>query len=220
MKFLLLTTIAGLALSPIAYAQDVNAPSTNMPNASTANSSGQKNESVRQHIQDSLQKAGFTDIEIRPEAFLIDAKDKSGNPVAISVTPNSIDEVSYQDTTGSTQRAPQDSQNSGGIFTSVQPEDKLSSNLVGLTVYNNDNQDIGVIKDISVDQKGVRAFILGVGGFLGMAADRYVAVTPSAVKVSYSDSDKKWHATLNASADQLKSAPEFKYSGPWKASKM
>jgi hypothetical protein len=39
------------------------------------------------------------------------------------------------------------------------------------------------------------------------------------VKVSYNTSDKKWHATMNATADQLKAAPEFKYSGRWDASK-
>jgi len=37
--------------------------------------------------------------------------------------------------------------------------------------------------------------------------------------VSYSDSDKKWHASMNATTDQLKAAPEFKYSGRWTANK-
>ena len=59
---------------------------------------------------------------------------------------------------------------------------------------------------------------MSVGGFLGMG-EHYVAVSPSAVKVSYNSSEKKWHASMNASADQLKAAPEFKYSGRWDASK-
>jgi hypothetical protein len=46
-----------------------------------------------------------------------------------------------------------------------------------------------------------------------------VAVNPAAVKVSYDSSSKKWHASMNASADQLKAAPEFKYAGRWDASK-
>jgi hypothetical protein len=49
--------------------------------------------------------------------------------------------------------------------------------------------------------------------------EHYVAVNPSAVKVSHNGSDKKWHASMNASADQLKAAPEFKYAGRWDASK-
>ena len=41
-----------------------------------------------------------------------------------------------------------------------------------------------------------QAYIVSVGGFLGMA-DRHVAINPSDLKVSYNDSDKKWHATMN-----------------------
>ena len=58
-----------------------------------------------------------------------------------------------------------------------------------------------------------QAYIRSVGGFLGMA-DRHVAINPSDLKVSYNDSDKKWHATMNNTAEQLKSAPELKYNGP------
>jgi len=56
----------------------------------------------------------------------------------------------------------------------------------------------------------VNGYVIGVGGFLGMG-DHYVAVRPSAVKLSYDAKDKKWHASMDASADQLKAAPEFKY---------
>jgi hypothetical protein len=63
-----------------------------------------------------------------------------------------------------------------------------------------------------------QAYIVSVGGFLGLG-EHYVAVSPSAVKVSYNSTDKKWHASMNASADQLKAAPEFKYAGRWDASK-
>lgn len=206
MRLLLLTTVAGLALSPFAYAQTMKAPAP-------------KNENVQQQVKANLQQAGFTDIKIRPESFLINAKDKSGNPVTISVDPNSIEEVTmYQDQSPSASNQSATQNSSTGMFTTVPSNDKLSSNLVGLNVYNNANQDIGKIKDVSVDQNGVRAYILAVGGFLGMG-DRYVAVNPSAVKVIYNDSDKKWHATMDANADQLKSAPEFKYTGPWEASK-
>jgi hypothetical protein len=50
---------------------------------------------------------------------------------------------------------------------------QLSSNIVGLSVYNNKDK-IGDIKDIAMDNSGVRAYILSVGGFLGMGA-HYVA---------------------------------------------
>ena len=86
----------------------------------------------------------------------------------------------------------------------------MSSKIVGLDVYNKTNQDIGTIKDIAFNSNGVRAYIVGVGGFLGLG-DHYVAVRPSALQVSYNAAEKKWHAAMDTNADQLKKAPEYKY---------
>jgi len=108
--------------------------------------------------------------------------------------------------------APHVTANSSDMFASVPPSDELSSKVVGLEVYNSQNQDIGKIKDIAFDpQGGVKAYIVAVGGFLGMG-DRYVAVNPSAIHVSYDSNAKKWHAAMNTDSAQLKSAPEYKYS--------
>ena len=57
-----------------------------------------------------------------------------------------------------------------------------------------------------------------VGGFLG-TDERYIAVNTVDFEESYIGSDTKWHARMNATADQLKSAPVFKYSGRWNAGK-
>ena len=54
-----------------------------------------------------------------------------------------------------------------------------------------------------------QGFLRHVGGFLGMG-DHYVVVRPSAI--SFNAKDDKWHAIMNANADQLKAAPEYKYS--------
>jgi hypothetical protein len=99
----------------------------------------------------------------------------------------------------------------GGMFTTVQPTDRLSSEVIGLDVYNNANQDIGTIKDIAYSGANVKAYIVAVGGILGVG-DHYVAVSPSDLKVSYDETAKKWHANMDTTADQLKSAPAFTYS--------
>jgi sporulation protein YlmC with PRC-barrel domain len=106
----------------------------------------------------------------------------------------------------------------GQHFIKLTEEAKLSSNLVGLDIVNSNNDTVGTIKDVAMDQTGIKAYILSVGGFLGMGT-HYVAVVPSEVKVMYKDSDKKWHGTINATKDELKAAPEFKYEGMWNASK-
>jgi sporulation protein YlmC with PRC-barrel domain len=107
----------------------------------------------------------------------------------------------------------------GPNFIQVQSADMLTSNVVGLDIYNSQNDDIGKVQDVAVDpSKKVTGYILSVGGFLGMGT-HYVAVNPDALMVNYDAQSKAWKATMNATKDQLKSAPEFKYEGQWTASK-
>jgi hypothetical protein len=118
-----------------------------------------------------------------------------------------------------TQTAAQPVPNEGPNFIQVQSANMLSSNVVGLDIYNSQNNDIGKIQDIAFDSsKQVTAYILSVGGFLGMGT-HYVAVNPGSVMVAYDAQNKAWKATMNATKDQLKSAPEFKYDGQWTASR-
>jgi hypothetical protein len=88
----------------------------------------------------------------------------------------------------------------------------LSKNLIGLSIYNGANEDVGAIKDIVVENGLLKGYILSVGGFLGMGT-HYVTVSPSSVAINYDTKNKKWHATINATKDQLKAAPEFRYEG-------
>ena len=104
-------------------------------------------------------------------------------------------------------------------FVTPQSGDMLSSKVVGLDVRNGENNSIGKIEDIAFDNsKKVNAYILSVGGFLGMGT-HYVAVDPASVAVTYDSNDKVWRASMNATKDQLKAAPEFKYEGAWTASR-
>jgi hypothetical protein len=104
-------------------------------------------------------------------------------------------------------------------FVSLRSGDMLSSNVVGVDIYDTANNDIGKIQDVAIDSsKTVKAYIVSVGGFLGIGT-RYVAVDPGSVKVKYDANDKKWHANMNATKDELKAAPEFKYDGEWNAGK-
>jgi sporulation protein YlmC with PRC-barrel domain len=113
----------------------------------------------------------------------------------------------------------QDVPKEGPNFVQVQNTDMLSSNVVGLDIYNGQNDKIGKIQDIAFDaSKQLTGYILSIGGFLGMGT-HYVAVNPTAVNVSYDAQNKVWRASMNATKDQLKAAPEFKYGGQWTASR-
>src|SRR5581483_12471388 len=57
---------------------------------------------IRQQVQQNLSKAGFTDIKIMPESFLVRAKDPNGNPVMMVINPDSVTAVTYGAENGST----------------------------------------------------------------------------------------------------------------------
>lgn len=208
-RTVLIGVATAAALSTAAFAQTnaTSAPGATAP-AKTMQE-GARAPSLRQEVLDNLHQAGFRDILVKADSFVVQAKDKDGHDVTMVMGPDSFTEVM---TLGSNGRTPGETATSAnaGPFATVPAKDELSSEVVGLPVYNNDNREIGTIKDIAFDNTGARAYVLAVGGFLGMG-DHYVAVRPSAINLSYNASDKRWHAEMNTSAAQLKSAPEYKY---------
>ncbi len=75
------------------------APSSASANAAGSNSSNGSNSSssasgsgmmVAQQMKRDLQQAGFSDVKIMPESFLIRARDKEGRPVMMVVNPDSV----------------------------------------------------------------------------------------------------------------------------------
>jgi len=168
---------------------------------------------LQQQMADNLRQSGFSDVKVVPGSFYVRARDQSGNPVSMFITPDSMSEVTTIGYSGSRHVAANTAsdQNSTGMFATLPNNDELSSKIVGTDVYNKDNKDIGTIKDIAINSNGeVRGYIVSVGGFLGIG-DHYVAVRPSAITLSYKASDNKWHAKMDANATQLKNAPEYKY---------
>ena len=131
-----------------------------------------------------------------------------------------------------------------------------ASKLVGLSVYNDNNESLGSINDLLTDKNGsIKAVVIGVGGFLGVG-EHLVAVPFEKVKfstepIAYTGTSgasntgmakpggaggaggsssttgastsspanqakpNPWypdHAVFNATKDELKAMPEFKYS--------
>jgi len=213
-RSVLIGVASAAALSTLAFAQTnpAPAPATNPPAKTMQEGAQTKAPGLRQDVLSSLSKAGFTDVSVKADSFVVQAKDKEGHPVTMLLAPDSFTEVMDMQSkalapAGSTTSA---EMANAGSFLTLPPQEDLSSKVVGLSVYNNDKQDIGTIKDVAFDNTGVKAFVVAVGGILGMG-DHYFAVRPSAINLSYNNSDKKWHAEMNANADQLKAAPEYKY---------
>ena len=182
MKTLSLTAAGLLLCSAAAMAQT----STATPNATPPASSTGSAVPLRQEMSDSLKQAGFSDVHVAPDSFFVQAKDKHGNPIAMLVGPNSVTEL--------VDAAPSAAASGNSEFVTNAGSDMLSSKLVGTDVRNSSNQDIGTIRDVAVRNGRVQAYVLDVGGFLGMGS-HYVAVSPSAVSVN-------WDASTKADARQ------------------
>lgn len=101
-------------------------------------------------------------------------------------------------------------------YVTVKPSDVMSSKLIGINVYNNQNETLGEIEDLVIeDGHKITGVVISVGGFLGMG-ESYVAVDPSTIVLN--QKDNTWRAFVDTSKDNLKSAPKFSYSKQRKAS--
>lgn len=203
--------LASLVL--VASAQAEDAPGKKAPTQAA------KDKALSDDMTASLRKAGFTDLHVMPNSILVRAKDKAGNAVAMVLNPGSMTEMVMLDphsgsAAGGNGATPAPLTGSG-TFATVLPTARLASTLIGLTVHNA-TDEIGTIKDLAIDHDGVHAYIVAVGGVLGIG-NRYVAVTPSAITLVYDHSANSYRATMNATDEQMKAAPAFAYEGSFKA---
>ncbi len=101
MRSILIGTVAVLASAIPAFAQmtkspgPLNQPPTNSQASSNSTSAQDQKSPIRDQVQQNLSKAGYTDIKVMPESFLVRAKDPSGNPVMMVINPDSVAAVTY-----------------------------------------------------------------------------------------------------------------------------
>ena len=94
-------------------------------------------------------------------------------------------------------------------FVSVKPADVTTSSLIGTTVYNNQNESIGEIEDLVIENgKTISGVVVSTGMFLGMG-ERYSLIEPSSIVLNQRDG--RTRAFINTTRDDLKNAPPFKY---------
>ncbi len=91
---LITTTAIALALSSPAFAQSSSAtPSSQIETSAQSQSQTQSSTSIRQQVKRNLEEAGFSEVRVMPESFLVRAKDKDGNPVMMLINPDSFTAV-------------------------------------------------------------------------------------------------------------------------------
>ncbi len=141
-------------------------------------------QTLQQRMLANLNQSGFSDVKVTPGSFYVSARDQDGNPVSMFITPNSMAEITTV-AMNTDQSSPSSASTDNGLFVRIPRGEELSSKIIGTDVYNQDNKNIGKITDIAIDNnRHVTAYVLSVGGFLGIDT-HYVAVTPSAIDLTY-----------------------------------
>jgi hypothetical protein len=88
------------------------------------------------------------------------------------------------------------------------PEGFLASNIIGSTVYSQDDQSIGDINDIILSPEGQPSqVIVGVGGFLGLG-EKDVILDMSKLKIAATESGKV-KIVVQTTPEELKNMPAF-----------
>ena len=94
------------------------------------------------------------------------------------------------------------------------PDQFLASKFRGTDVVGANNEKIGGVSDILFDKDGkVIAYVVGVGGFLGIGS-KDVALAPDSFQIVPGDTPVNFKLRLAMSKDQLKAATAFEPYAP------
>jgi hypothetical protein len=86
----------------------------------------------------------------------------------------------------------------------VQSDEVRASKMIGSSVYDVQNRDIGHVKDLILGRDGkVDIVVLDVGSFLGMGG-KYVAVPPTDIKTDHN------RLTLDRTKEQLQQMAQYR----------
>jgi hypothetical protein len=101
---LLMSTLAlAFAVAGTAFAQSTtgatNPPS---PNAAQQPNASQQSVLTVEKLKQDLQKAGFSEVKVLQDAFLIQAKTKDGNPILMTLGPNGVSALEASSASGTT----------------------------------------------------------------------------------------------------------------------
>ncbi|HVV63629.1 MAG TPA: PRC-barrel domain-containing protein [Pseudolabrys sp.] len=96
------------------------------------------------------------------------------------------------------------------VVSSQQPDQLLASKFKGTDVVGSDDKKIGDVSDILFDKSGkIEAYVISVGGFLGMGS-KSVALAPTSFEVVPATNGGSPKLKLSMSKDELKQAQNFK----------
>jgi hypothetical protein len=187
-KLMIGTALSAFALSG-AFAQ--SNPSTDPPaNSQQTQSSSSGGSSMNN--SSSMQKSPSAASSTSSPSSATTGQASSSSP-----SPSASSTASTPSTSGSQQ-----------FVSSQQTNQWLSSKFIGIDVVGADDKKIGDVSDVLFDQQGkIEAYVIGVGGFLGIGA-KDVALAPSAFQ-PVKDNNNNERLKLSMTKEQLEKAPAF-----------
>ncbi|HEX3440790.1 MAG TPA: PRC-barrel domain-containing protein [Pseudolabrys sp.] len=103
------------------------------------------------------------------------------------------------------------------LVTTQKPDQWLATKFKGTNVLGADDKKIGDVSDILFDKDGkIQAYVVSVGGFLGMGA-KEVALAPASFTVVPGDNGGADQLKVSMTQDELKNAQSFARYEPPKA---
>jgi hypothetical protein len=136
--------------------------------------------------------------------------DQSASTTTTTEQPATTDQSQTTTTTAETQPATTDQSTTQTTEQALAaPQGFLASNVIGATVYSQDDQSIGDINDIILSPEGQPSqVIVGVGGFLGMG-EKDVVLDMSKLKMAAMENGSL-KIIVQTTPEELKSMPAFK----------
>ena len=97
------TLALALAVSGTAFAQSTtSATNPPSPNAARQQSAGQQSVLTIDKIKQDLHNAGFSEVKVLQDAFLIQPKTKDGNPILMTIGPNGMSALEMSNSSDAT----------------------------------------------------------------------------------------------------------------------
>jgi PRC-barrel domain len=139
----------------------------------------------------------------------------SNTPSGTSSTPGASSTPSATSNTPSTSATSSTpASGSANFVTKQSPDQHLASKFKGTDVIGSNDEKIGDVSDLLFDKENkIVAYIVGVGGFLGIG-QKDVAIAPSSFQPAPGKDPSDVKLRLSMTKDQLKEAPAFEAYQP------
>jgi len=176
-----------------------------MPTSQAMQGSEQGSQSLAQQMRSSLQQAGFTNLKVMPESFLIRGQDPQGNPVEMVITPNSVAAIDIGRANGNAMTGRSVAGQPTSRFVQGPVYDAMNTNLTDTNVQSSDQQNVGTIKGIAIGENGSLSYLMTIDGRDAMSLSYIPLISGTRLSMPRRNRSSR-------TKKQIESAPQVQYN--------